>query len=320
MSHTLTPKNYNRTSAVVTTGVPDYIITSADAFPTPPVEAGNKAVGMRLIVSDLGDEYEWTGTYWLSRSKEGVINVHSGPQIRDIVGSQVYLQTPILVTTLTAAANSQDRDIVVASTAGVLVGHKAALGVLGSTQRVPLTIVNIVGNTLTLSVPLDLSYASGSTVVILSAALNVAGTAANPVVFVAAPPANATWHISRLTLNIVHGTAGDMGLFGDLAPLTYGVALRLLIGGVYYTYTAWRTNGDIATDMYDLRFDTRSSGGGSYGTTARLDIRDSDTVIELNGDTNDSFQILVQDDLSSLDDFQIRLLGHVATSDLVPGT
>jgi hypothetical protein len=119
---------------------------------------------------------------------------------------------------------------------------------------------------------------------------------------------------------MVHGSAGDMGLFGDLPALTYGVALRTLTDGVYNTYTVWRSNGDIATDMYDVRFDTRSSGGGSYGTTGRLNLDDAQTVIELKGDTNDSLQFLIQDDLSGLDDFQIRLLGHVATSDLVAGT
>jgi hypothetical protein len=300
MSHTLTPKNYAGTAVANAKGRPDYVITSGSSFPTPPTTAGTQAVGMRLVVSDTGYEYEWRGAFW--------VLIHRPYDTKEPVGSQFY--AAVAATTLASAAIAGARTIIVTSATSFVVGLMVSIGSSELAKRVPFKIVALSGTTITLDRTLDLSYASGLAVALLAHNMNVAATAAAPKIYSVAPPPGSKWLISRIVLGMVHSTAGDMGLFGNLTSLTYGVVLRVVKNGVKTSYTVWRNNGEIALDVYDLRFDTRSSGGGSYGTTAKLNLKDADTNILLDGNTDDELQLVIQDTLTGLTEFQARALGH----------
>lgn len=317
MSHTLSTKNYNKTSTTITKGEPDYIVTSSDAFPTPPTAAGDQAVEMTLMVSDTGAEFKWTGEYWVKSGITGAAMVAIQPDTNEVVGSQFY--SLVATTTLSVAAASQDRIITLTDATGFVVGLKVAIGGTENTLRVPTTIISVTGSDIELSIPLDLAYTVGTSVIALDADMNVAGNSTTPTVFSVAPPPGEFWHISKIAIGMTHDAAGDMGLFGDIAALTYGVVIRLLKNGVYFSYTAWRTNSDISLDTSSIRFDMRSGGQGSYSTIASLLMSDLGTTFTLDGDTDDELQLLIQDDLSSLVTFQARASGYKYHNALIAG-
>jgi hypothetical protein len=73
-----------------------------------------------------------------------------------------------------------------------------------------------------------------------------------------------------------------------------------------------KDNSDIKNNMYDVDFNTRSSGGGTYGTTGRGSIKiGTGAVPKLNANNGDYFEILVQDDLSSMTSFRMKVQGHI---------
>ena len=103
------------------------------------------------------------------------------------------------------------------------------------------------------------------------------------------------------------------GKFGDLAELINGVVLRGNFGDgqQYGTLTNWKRNGDIKTDMFDVEFDSRSTGGGSYGTSGRGTFKEAGAVVRLDGDDSDKVEVYIQDDLTALASFTMKFQGHL---------
>lgn len=165
-------------------------------------------------------------------------------------------------------------------------------------------------NVITLDRYIDAAHPIGETVEVVSPALNYNGSVTPRIYFVKPPPGK-VWHITRMLLTMVHTTAGDLGLFGNLSPLTNGVIVRAKIGGAYATFTNWKTNSDIKLDMYDIDFDTRSGGGGLYGTTGRGSFSSISVAVKLDGDDADELQIIIADNLSTLTTFNIKAQGHI---------
>ena len=99
--------------------------------------------------------------------------------------------------------------------------------------------------------------------------MNKLGTLASPQEYIIRPNVDQIIHVTRIILTMTHSTLGDDGLFGDLPPLTNGFLVRANVNGQYGTFTNWKTNEKVASDMYDLRYTTRASGGGTYGTVGR---------------------------------------------------
>ena len=109
-----------------------------------------------------------------------------------------------------------------------------------------------------------------------------------------------------------HSTAGDFDLFGDLAALTNGVVLRAKVGGNYGTLTNWKTSGDIHVDTGEVTFHLRSSGGGTHGTSANGAFKKrTGAIMRLDGDTGDAFEVYIQDDITGLNFFNMKVQGHI---------
>ena len=111
---------------------------------------------------------------------------------------------------------------------------------------------------------------------------------------------------------MTHGTAGDLGLFGNLSPLTNGVTVRVKINGKYGTFTNWKTNADIKDDMFDVEFDSRAGGQGNFGTSGRGSFNKTGSVLRLDAATNDRFEVYVQDTLTGqgLSTWTLKVQGH----------
>lgn len=180
----------------------------------------------------------------------------------------------------------------------------------GTTELTFAQIQAIAGNVLTLDRRIDNAHPIGTTVEKVIFDLSVAGTLAAPQEYIIKPEGTSVCHVERLVLSMVHPTAGDMGLFGNLNPLPNGVLIRSRIDGKYRTLTNWKTNDEIKDDAYELLFNQRSGGGGSYGTSALWALSTFGVEVRLDAATNDQLEIYVQDDLSLLTHFSVKAQGH----------
>ena len=106
-------------------------------------------------------------------------------------------------------------------------------------------------------------------------------------------------------------TAPNLALFGNLTELTNGVVLRRVDGE---TNNFWnvKSNRDIGNIAYDLTIRLASNPQqGENGILARYTFAGQDkhgVAVRLN--PGDSLQLLIQDDLTGLDAFNIIAEGH----------
>jgi hypothetical protein len=160
--------------------------------------------------------------------------------------------------------------------------------------------------------PLDNSYSNGAGVekVLVNLASTV-GSRAAPISYIIQPPTDETWHILRMLISITDdtNTAMTYAVFGNIAALTNGVVVRRDNNGTHMTLTNWKKNADFIEDAYDWDPNI-TSPANEYGMKVRWTLEKAGSYVKLIGSTNDHIEILIQDDLTALDDFQIKLQGH----------
>lgn len=278
---------------------------STDTKPSGAIE------GQKAIETDTGNVYQWLGDgggqWWIIGDHgRGLVNtlLPSWP----VVNEYFHLHTGV-TDTIAVATSQGDTTIVLADSTGFLEGDRIQIngGVLD--QSFPL-ILSIATNTLTIDRQIDAEHAIGIEVEVVDLDLDAVGSLAAPKIFIVEPPNGQIWHIERLILTMGHSTAGDLGLFGNLAALTNGCIFRVKIGEVYSTFSNWKTNGGIKGDMFDVVFDTRSGGGGTYGTSARGSFNRIGINVRLDGNKEDRLEFLVQDDIAAITAFNMKGQGY----------
>ena len=229
-----------------------------------------------------------------------------------IVNRLVHFHSAVATTVSTASA-ANDYILAVADTTGFAVNDYIHINTttLENTHPKITAITPGTPGTFTLDRRLDGAHGIGDEVTKAIIDMSTtAGTLADPIEYSAWPAPGEIFHITRVIFSMFHGTAGDFGLFGNLAQLTNGVLIRVRQNGVYRTFTNWKNNADIKTDMYDVQFDSRSGGQGDYGTSGRLSFFKAGATIELNGNTDDRFEVYIQDDITGLGFFGMKIQGH----------
>lgn len=136
---------------------------------------------------------------------------------------------------------------------------------------------------------------------------------ATPVEFVLSPSnltAGTTWDITRIIGIILDSQAMDDGLFGALPKLTNGVLLRIE-NGVTNNLMNWKTNGEIRLRCFDALYDDKAPAG-QYGFSFRKTYAGPSKVgVTLRIDVTGVIKIIIQDNLTGLDQFYIMAQGHV---------
>jgi len=305
MSFENVPKNVYETAVLIEPNPPKYVQLSTDAIPMPAVADR----GALLEFTDTGDEYRWNGVHWRMTRDQGVLVVHSPELGHPPVGNKFY-SLPVTTTTLSVAAATQTRLITVTSITGLSIGNTLRISQMLIQRSLPV-IVAIAGNVITLDRLLDYDLPIGTLVERVYTNLNRVGTAAAPILFRLGPPVGERWHMTRMLLAMTHASAGDLGKFGNLPPLTYGLVGRIKKAGKYFTYFSWVSNAELKSTMFDVDFDTRSGGGGTYGTSGRFTFTNAGTSITLDGTAGDEIQLLVQDNLTGLLSFSVQAQGHI---------
>lgn len=164
-------------------------------------------------------------------------------------------------------------------------------------------------NVITLDAPIDIALTSVAVVTKVLHEMNVAWTLVANSIFSIAPPADEEWHITRVLLTLTDSTVMDDALFWWAATLTNWVLLRSKKNWVYKTIGKWKSNADIAWSMYDIEYANKAPAW-SYWLRWRWTFLNSSVVIELNWETWDELQCVIQDSLVGLDDFHLVWQGH----------
>lgn len=171
-------------------------------------------------------------------------------------------------------------------------------------------IINVNVNVLTLDTPFDAVYTVGADAIRGMNNLGVDGSTA-PVIFSLSPPEPIKWHVTGFSVRIVDNLELDDTKFGGIAALTNGVVMRSQRGGAMAILGNAKCNGDLKLLLSEGQYSDKA-GAGKFGGFWSGFIRDIlGVVLELNGATSDSVQVLVQDDLTDLLTFEVVIQGHV---------
>lgn len=176
------------------------------------------------------------------------------------------------------------------------------------------TVLSVNTNAITLDTPLNSAFdhTASHYVLRLTDAMNVNGSS-TAVKFAITPPTSMIWSINRLIVFMTFSSAGDDGLFGNIAALTRGVVLRLC-NGTRQNKANFKTNGELAAICESLSYVARSGGQGSYGLRATYSISSQNTggnSFVLDGSASEKLELIVQDDISSLTTFKCFAQGMV---------
>jgi len=227
----------------------------------------------------------------------------------DVVDFYLMIEKETL--TIASPVSIGDVEISVSDATGVIVGDY--LGIQEGSRNYQGKILSILDNTFTMDTPFDFNYSTNSQIISKTPNLNVDGSIA-PVIAKLGPVAGIKWDITRFLGNMVLSSAAGDSLFGNLTSLTKGVVIRkngdISVNNLFNA----KNNGDLALRMFDVTYTDRAVPVQSYGLRFRRTLNGMDkngVVIRLDGDNNDEFQILIQDDLSGLDDFRVAIQGHV---------
>lgn len=230
-----------------------------------------------------------------------------------------FLQAIGSPTTLAVTGAINDTSITVASDAGFTVGN--VVGVFtGARYYFGIVLAKPGGNVLNLDTPLDFAYTAGSNVIAATRELDVNGSIGSPEIFVVSGPGGAAGgleiDIVRLMISMITSSAADLSLFGNLAALTNGIVLRRNDGTVRNIWNA-KTNLDLLNLAYDLTiYQSTNPAQGVDGIGCRYTFGGQDkhgTVVRLG--VNETLELLIQDDLTGLDQFRIIAAGSVVDPD-----
>ncbi len=217
-------------------------------------------------------------------------------------------------TTLTADADVGDTVISVASASGFIAGKRVGL-FMGTGEFYFGDVISVNVLDITLDTPLDRAYGSGATAIASTNHMNVLGSLASPEVFQIGPigvAVDVDIDITRIMGIITDAGAMDDGKFGSLNALTNGIVLRQN-NGVMSNIWNVKTNGDLALISFDASYTDKAPAGENGFRFRSTYAGQNKHGVAIRLEAGDTLELLVQDDLTTLTDFQMMAQGHVVT-------
>jgi len=246
-------------------------------------------------------------------SLDGAINMHAADVHHAVYNQFLHFDTAT-VTTLSVAATAGDYIINFTDASVFAVGDEIQLE-NGNLEPMFFNILAIAVNAVTLDTPINFDHPTGADVNkvytnLAQAGLTTAASLAAPVTFTTHVPEGFIVHVTSMSIIMTDGSAMDFTKFGGMAALTNGCVLRAQSDGRMGHYTNWKSNFDMDSDAFPVRYQEKV-GGGDYGLSAVYDITDATgAIVYLDGSLTDRFEILIRDDLTNLINFRIKLQGH----------
>ena len=224
-----------------------------------------------------------------------------------------FIQPQGAPTTLTVETVPEDMTVTVASTvgfvAGNIVGIFSGTGVFYFGRQIGAPA----GNVITLDTPIDKVFTTALSAVITAIdGMNVNGAITTQVFQIGPIGTTIEVDITRITGYIQDGSAMDDALFGGIAALTNGVVLRRNDGTIHNLWNL-KTNGDIGLLCFDASY-TLKAPSGSFGYRFRNTYAGpSKHGVTIRLAPSDVLEILIQDDLTGLELFNMMAQGHLVT-------
>lgn len=172
-----------------------------------------------------------------------------------------------------------------------------------------------VGNVITVDTPLDFAYPIGSFATSGSDNLAVDGSV-TPQIFALRNTTERTPITidgTRMIFTCLTVDPVDLSKFGDIVGgLTNGIVLRT-VNGVFSNIFNAKSNAELSNLMFNFEIVASSNPAqGQDGFIGRLTFAGQNRVgVTIRIAENDDLQLIVQDDLSSLIEFKIKIEGHV---------
>ena len=176
------------------------------------------------------------------------------------------------------------------------------------------SVSSLGGNTyqVRLDSPLDYDYTILGSCSLRSKSLAVDGSV-TPVIFEVSPSnLNVSWDINYIVFHIQDNVAIDSDTFGGLTKLTNGIVLRN-VDGITKNIANYKYTSDFRHHNFYADYDDRAPAG-QFGFSSMKIFNgqaNSGVVIRLDSATNDTLQIIVQDDLTGLTAFHVIAHGQV---------
>jgi len=285
----------------------------------------NRAEVHQYLWTDLvdKDESSWadlpTLLLWLRRFTGDAGEYSNG-------GLDVALQdqnTPIIIaklskieneTTLSVGASIDDMTITVTSSIGFAADKYLSIFDIISNRFYVGYIKGVAGSVITMDSPLDFAYPSGSFVTSGISNMAVDGSI-TPVIFGLRNTEETIGITADITRIMIHShtiNSVDLSKFGDIAGgLVNGIVLRKVDGSTRNIFNA-KSNGEMAGIMFN--FDILSAQNvnqGQNGFFGKLTFAGQNKIgVTIRLAPGEDLQLIVQDDLSSLDLFEITAEGH----------
>lgn len=301
--------------------------TKAQSMPvgTPPHEVPSK-FALSKVQYNYREDLNLDTLYVYTTSKNGTNIAIDSPNYDD-----VYVQdqtTPPIEYFLTRYLN----DVVITSTAlaktrviNLQAGHGfqpqdfieiyTELPVNGFFKRFEqLRVVSVTATSITVGQYLGIDINPADVVFSrrVTADLNVDGSVTEQRFSLGAPN-GLKWDLTRTIGSMILSGQPDDGLFGNLPALTNGIFFGFENDITQQYLVNIIANAGLRATAYDVTYTTRTVPLGSYGVTYRKSFSGQDkfgVAIRLEGFTNDEFVCYVQDDLTGLIEFRIKVMGH----------
>jgi len=246
-------------------------------------------------------------------SVNGSKNMHDACVHHNVYNQFLHVDTTN-ITTLSVAASAGDYQLNLTDASIFSVGDELQIE-NGLLEPMFFTILVIATNLVTIDTPLNFDHAVGAEAKqvytnMAEPGLTVGATLAAPVIFTSHIPTNAIVHITSMSVVMTDTSAMDFTTFGGIDALVNGCVLRAQSNGVQGHYTNWKSNFDMDSDAFPIRYQEKT-GGGQFGLSAVYLIKEyTGSIVHLDGALGDKFELMARDSLEGLTNFKIKLQGH----------
>lgn len=299
-----------------------YIYKKADSAPPVNGDLTDAALAFTKYETCLTIEVsELIDVYMVTTGVAGLVNFQNAISKDVFIQDQTtpafdfyFLQGIGAPTALTNAVAIDDTDMIVDSTAGMIISSYIGVFSVDPARFYFGQITNIIGNQIFLDTPFDFAFIAGSTVINTSRDLNINGSI-TPQIFAVrggGPGSDLTIDITRIMIAMDTNDPPDFNRFGDIVGgLAKGLVLRRVDG---VTRNIWNidTNRELANIAYDYTTYLASNPGiGVNGLAARYTFAGQDKHgVAVRLKPGDALELIIQDDLSSLLAFRVIAQGH----------
>lgn len=233
--------------------------------------------------------------------------------IQDYTGEiQDYFYINVLQsTTLINNVIKNSNKINITNPTGCLVGD--AVNIYDDKSYFQGIITNTVGNEITFTPRIDKEFSLSNTIIKCGEWNMAVDGSVSPVNYCVNPPTNVSWHVISGVFYILDNSAMDDGLFGSRTSLSNGLSLSVNDGYMKNLFLIYN-NAGFNLRKYDKEY-TDKAPSGQYGMIASINYKEKyGAIIELNGNTNDTFCYTISDNLLSQNEIASTIGAHTTNN------